>query len=66
MLLSLGDGAEGGEGGGVREGGVGGGGVGGGVWGEELEQRHGWLEKDNEVISSAWKCSINKKRMRNI
>ena len=41
MVLGLGDGAGGGEGGGV----------GGG--GDELEQRHGWLWKANEVISTA-------------
>ena len=41
MVLDLGDGAGGGEEGGVR------GGRGGGT------QRHGWLSKDNEVISSA-------------
>ena len=45
MVLGIGDGAGGGEGGDV----------GGGV---ELEQRHGWLQKDNEVISTAWKCLL--------
>ena len=38
MVLGLRDGAGGAEGGGVFGGG-------------ELEQRHGWLQKDNEVIS---------------
>ena len=46
MVLGLGDGAGGGEGGGV----------GGGE--DELKQRHGWLYKDSEVISSAWKCLL--------
>ena len=45
MVLGLGDGAGGGEGGGV-----------GG--GNDLEQRHRWLWKDNEVISTAWKCLL--------
>ena len=26
--------------------------------GGRLQQRHGWLLKDNEVISSAWKCLL--------
>ena len=42
MVLGLGDGAGDGEEGGVRGGGRGGG-----------TQRHGWLSKDNEVISCA-------------
>ena len=24
----------------------------------QLEQRHGWLQKDNEVITTAWKCLL--------
>ena len=44
MVKGLGDGAGGGERGG------------GGGW--EWQQRHGWLLKDNEVISSAWKCLL--------
>ena len=40
VVLGLGDGAGGGKEGGVRGGGGG-------------KQRHGWLPKDNEVISSA-------------
>ena len=47
-MLGLGDDAGGGEGGGV--------GGGGGGW--ELQKRHGRLEKDNEVISSAWMCLL--------
>ena len=47
MVLGLGDGAGGGERGGVG---------GGGGW--ELQQRHGRLYKDNEAISRAWKCLL--------
>ena len=48
--LGLGDGAGGKEGGGV----------GGGRWGVrvELQQPRGWFLKDNEAISSAWKCLL--------
>ena len=28
----------------------------GGWW--KLQQRHGWLKKDNEVIPRAWKCVL--------
>ena len=44
VVQDLGDGAGGGEGGGVGGGG--------------LQQRHGWLQNDIEVIISACKCLL--------